>query len=234
MGSFMTSPLKVSGQLHDVTLFNFSLDGAELLGSVPHPLKPVIYKGRAWISTVSVHLKKMRPAFWPLASGVGYHHLAYRVLVDYPTEMGLKRGIYFLESFSNRPWLVGLGNLFTEYAFTHAQLDEGVEEGKKTLQCRAGSQELKAEWGPGPGEVSKEGVLDNVKEGMALVGPLTRAFSVSKKGEVSEVSISRERWPLEAVACSHFSTNAFKTAQFELALRVADPIHYTWARAKPA
>src|SRR5688572_9209375 len=106
MGKLMTSPFTIKGELHDVHLFNFSVEPDELKALIPKPLQLVIHQDRAWVSLVSVQLKNMRPSFCPFPIGGYYHHIAYRVLVDCPVQdengnTGFERGIYFLESFTN-------------------------------------------------------------------------------------------------------------------------------------
>ncbi len=230
MGVLFTSPLSVHGELHGVKLFNFSLDPNEIVHLIPKPLIPVIHKDRAWVSMVSVYLKKMRPSFFPESLGAAYHHIAFRVLVDCPARDGLQRGIYFLESFCNRPWFVRMGNLFTDYAFSHATIEENHGVGGQVLNVDTGRHKVSAFWSSAPGEVSPNGVFERVEEVMDLVGPLVRAFSVNAKGGVDSVAISRERWPLKPIHCTQFKVDRFKSAHFELALQVQHPINYIWSK----
>ncbi|MDJ0842269.1 MAG: DUF2071 domain-containing protein [Acidobacteriota bacterium] len=231
MGALMTSPLSVRGCLRDARLFNFSVDPKTVRHLVPKPLQPVIYRDRAWISTVSVQLDHMRPAFLPIRRGLHYHHIAYRLLVNCPAGKGLSRGVFFLESFCPNLLYVALGNLFTEYAFTHAGIEMSRRDDDFQLACRDQEYEIHAAWRDAPGDLPRTSSLGSVQEGIDLIGPLQRAFHVAKNGRVSSVAVSREKWPLQPIQCTDFRTSRFPEAKLEIALRVTEPIDYTWNRA---
>lgn len=238
MGKLFTSPLTVAGELHDVHLFNFTVPVSEIAHRVPHPLRPVVTDGRAWISMVRVHLHKMRPAWLTPPVGLHYQHIAYRLLVDCPvqtpTATDWQRGIYFLNSFTDSPLFRTAGNLMSEYAFQDAAIREEKSPShlRLVLDSRDGKHHLEALCrydAPPPESTAVSGM--SIEELQALVGPLTQAFSVHR-GQVTRVAIMREQWPLEAVACD-FTVTHFQDARFEAALRVPEVIPYRWNKAEP-
>ena len=239
MKLFRDLPFEVLGELHDVHLFNFSLEAAELKGLVPEPFRAVVYGGRCWVSAVSVKLKRMRPAGINFGLGAGYRHVAYRVLVDCPIlgeDGGVtwERGIYFLKSFTDNRLMRWGGNLMTAFHFEDAEICAERVGDYMDFECGMGGDDgfgVRVDYGVGEGDVLCDGVLKDVDEGKELIGPLKRAFSVEGRC-VRRIEICREAWPLVGVRCEGFESERFKSAQFEIGFYVDGVIDYRWRKSE--
>jgi uncharacterized protein YqjF (DUF2071 family) len=210
-------PVTYIGDLHDVRLINFSVSPDELRGLVPPELNIRLFDGRAIISMVDVQLKKMHPSFLPAALGFEYRHIAFRLLIDDSKFTGDGcHGIYFLRSFTDSPHVVAGGALFTDYNLEHAS----ISAYDNMLEFRKGDQFLEY-------KISGKVPTAPAKDLHEVLSKIDRAYSVHD-GEVRQVRIMRERWPLQQVDCGWFSTSFFKTARFEAAFRVNEVIHYNW------
>lgn len=208
-------PITYSGALHEVKLINFSVALDEVLPHVPKGLKVRDFDGRAIISMVNVSLKNMRPKGLPGWACFSYQHLAFRLLVDdSDCNNGTCKGIYFLQSFSNKPWIVWSGSLLTHYRLGHAQIENDpqfrLQQGDHYLVYR-----LKESTSPENGKLK------------AIIQPLDRAYALDGN-KLLRTRIQRECWPIEPVTCEGFDTNFFRTAQFLGAFRVREVIDYEW------
>lgn len=214
--------LPFTGSLHEVHLVNFSIAPGEIVNRLPAPLRPRLIDGRAMISMVDVHLRNMRPGSRWLPFRFDYQHVAFRLLVhdEAWTEDGQAHGIYFLDSFTARPLLGILGNLFTDYRFQSARIVDaptGVNlscDGKELSYCTAGRE----------GQPS-----DRLKELQGIVGGIDRAYAVHGN-DLLMTRIMRERWPLQALHPVRFHMDFFTSARLEGIFKVTETIHYQWLR----
>lgn len=210
-------PIIFAGHLNDVKLINFSVDQEEVANLVPLPLKIRDFGGRALISMVDVKLTGMHPTFLPKWCSFNYRHIAFRLLVeDGHLNDGVAKGIYFLQSFSNRPLLVFGGNLISPYHLTTAKF----EPNDAGIKVKKGNRYVEYELDETPG-TQPEGLF------YEAVRQVDRAYSTLGK-EVFKTQIRREEWPLEAREIKHFTTNFFQTAKLESAYAVIRPIDYNW------
>ena len=216
-------PLRYTGQLHEVTLINFSVD-PQFLPSLPKGIRPRLFEGRALISMVDVHLRNMQANLWYLPFKFAYHHIAFRLLIhdEAWTEDGNAHGIHFLQSFTDRPFMVRAGNSLTDYKFSLAHIEDLPEsmrlelDGKLIHYCLTGQ----------PLEPSNA-VLGLQK----VLGSIDRAYS-EKDGDILVTRIMREQWPLRPRNCSAFRMDFFPGARFEAAFTVPGVIDYTWLPAQ--
>lgn len=217
--------LQFQGELHDITLINFSIEPEEVREALPQPLELRLFNGRALISMVDVCLRNMR-AKGPLGSfRFDYQHIGFRLLVkDFQWNADNENhGIFFLDSFTDRNLMVLGGKLFSNYRLSKAhlhQLPQGLdlEQGNRFLHYDYSSP-IKAQ---NPNGIALQNTI-------ALID---RAWAVENE-KLYKTQIVREKWPLEAVQCNRFETNFFETAQLEGVFRVPETIDYKWLAAEP-
>lgn len=212
-------PIAYQGELHEVTLVNFMVDVDEVKPLVPNSIPILTVSGKAIISMVDVQLKKMRVKGLPAKLSFDYRHIGFRLLVDdRGVNGGQNQGIFFIQSFTNSSHVAGLGALFTNYNLSHASFSNSnsfkLEQDGKFLEYAIG-------------EKQREENLE-LKQ---LVQPIDRAYSVEGT-EVQMTTITREKWPIQSVDCTHFKTNFFKTATCIGAFKVFETIPYVWRPAK--
>ncbi|MFT7588684.1 MAG: hypothetical protein ACI959_000896 [Limisphaerales bacterium] len=130
MWSLKNLPLSFDGELHTVRLINFSVPLEEVINKVPNGIKVRSYKGRALISMVDVNLKKMHPIGFPGFVKFGYRHIGFRLLVEDTkwNKSETAKGIYFLDSFTNKNNIAWAGELTSHFRLKKAHLFE-IEDG---------------------------------------------------------------------------------------------------------
>ena len=216
MNALKKLPITYQGELHEVKLINFSVDLNEVLPLVPKGIKVREFDGKAIISMVNVKLRQMRPKGLPQNLSFDYQHVAFRLLVDDReyNDDNQPKGIYFIKSFTNKPWVAWSGSRFTHYKLSSAELEE--DEG---FELRQGEHFVRYELTD-----EKEPVNEPLK---AIVQPLDRAYAVDD-GQLLRTRIQREEWPIKPVHCRGIETNFFKTASFLGAFEVQEVIDYEW------
>lgn len=216
-------PIKYLGELHDVRLINFSVDIREVLDKVPLAIKVRDFNGRALFSMVDVKLKNMRPSFVSSVFHFDYRHIAFRLLVeDASYNAGVNKGLFFFRSFTDKPFIVTGGKLFTDYNLESARISES-EQGVEVIQ---GNNWIHYSIGAPLVNPSEE-ILKLKK----TVGALDRAYSLL--GQTLRVTqIQREKWPIQPVECNDFSTTFFESAKLEGAFKVFETIYYQWLPPK--
>ncbi len=212
-------PIRYKGELHDIRLINFSVALDEVRHQVPAGIKVRDFGGRAMISMVDVTLKNMRATFAPFFRFT-YRHIAFRLLVDdCSLNHGQGKGIFFLRSFTDKPWVVAGGRMMTDYNLGTGRISARGRE----VVISNGSQQVRY----------RIGGLSAVPNGdlKKTIGALDRAYSMLDN-KVRVTRIQREKWPIAQVNCDGFENTFFHTARFEGAFRVFEPIYYDWLPPK--
>jgi hypothetical protein len=209
------------GELHNVKLINFSVDIDEVKDLIPKGLEVFQENGKAIISMVDVHLKKMRPAWIPLIQ-FSYRHVAFRLLLDDKSLSGEMepKGVFFLKSFSENIPLNWAGNLIGNYNLSFAKIKEYLD----AVSLKSKSKFINYALDPYEKIENNASLFDKIKR-------IDRAYA-KEKVNVYVTQIVRKEWPIEPIKCYHFATDFFKTATFLGAFQVKKPILYTWEEPK--
>jgi hypothetical protein len=219
-------PVAHQGELHEVELVQWSLDPEEAARALPPPLVPRRIAGRALVSLVHVHLRRMRPAFLPGLFAFSYRQVAFRLLVDdqalAPEAPG--RGAFFVRTFTDRPLLARASGLLTPYRLSLAELEVdprglALHEERRRLSYR------KAVIGA---EVPAPGLFGSWAEARAAVGGLDLEYALAPGGEIWRTRMECPGWPLEPLPLAGFTTDFFESARLECAFRVATVLPCRW------
>lgn len=209
--------MKFKGELHNIRLINFSVDIDEVKNLVPDSLKILQEKGKAIISMVDVQLKNMKPTIFPLLN-FGYRHVAFRLLLDDSSiaDEGTPKGIFFLKSFSDRPFLNFFGNLISNYKLISGKIEEYFD----AVSLKQNKNYVEYALDPYSSVETDSQLFQSIKR-------IDRAYATSK-GSTYVTKITRKGWPIEPIKCYHFATNYFKSATLLGAFKVNGVINYTW------
>ena len=212
-------PISFSGTLQKVELINFSVAPQELL-HLPEQIAPRLINGRAMISMVNVHLKKMTANIFPIP--FSYHHIALRLLVDdtfISNDRG--KGIFFLRSFTNKKSIVPFANLFSNYRLEAADI-QYRKQTRKVVTKENGFVSYTLD-GKAP-EINNPNLHSRIQQ-------LDRAYAVTGTN-LFVTQITRKHWPIKWANCIDFKTNLFKSVRFEGAFIIDQDIHYIWNKPK--
>lgn len=216
--------MQFQGELHDIYLINFSVEAREVADRIPEPIRPRLQQGRVLISMVDVNLRNMRAKSAWLPFTFNYQHIGFRVLVndaDWNTEHQDK-GVYFLDSFTDRPYLIWAGNLLANFRLQQAKFTNYPAG----LRLDCGDHFLEYDL-CGPNLTPSANIL----ELQTKIGAIDRSWAMEGNA-LHKTQIVREKWPLQPMNVNRFATNFFESARLEGAFRVTESIHYEWLPAE--
>jgi Uncharacterized conserved protein (COG2071) len=126
---FQKNPIPVRGDLQRTWFFCHRTPEAAARALVPSRLELITHGGFAFWNVVVCQLAAMRPAFIPAALGIGYWHVAYRLLVRVRLADGRTvEGLYFVRSDCDSRLVAWPGNWLTDFRFASASARVSVEE----------------------------------------------------------------------------------------------------------
>ena len=111
-------PIPMQTTFRDCFLVNMAMSPETLAHVLPPPLEPDLFDGRAFLSVVIADMERMRPAFLPRLCGITYQQVVYRAVVRH----GPRRGVYFLRSDADNPFMATMGNLLSFFPFHTARI----------------------------------------------------------------------------------------------------------------
>lgn len=210
-------PISFRGILNEVKLVAFSVELDEITPYLPDPLRPLSMGGRALITMVNVKLKEMRPKGLPAQTGFDYQHLAFRLAIDdRHLHNGVSKGIYFLESFADKPWVKMAGNLTSRFRFSPANIkDEGY-----LCEFQSKDRFFHYAYSTTQPETPNRSLFRLVKR-------LDRAYA-EDLGRVYCTQVLRNKWPIQWGNLYHLETNFFESAKPEGMFTISEPVPYTW------
>jgi hypothetical protein len=210
-------PITYLGELHEIKIINFSVEKREAESYIPWKINIREFEGRAMVSMVNVYLRHMHPSFVHESLHLNYRHISFRLLVeDRKWNHGINKGVYIIQSFTDRALIAQGGQLFTDFRLEKADIvctDQllALKKDEKFLTY-ALDDHIPA--------------LTN-KNLHQTISALDRAYS-ELDGQIRMTKIRQEKWPIVPVNCYHFRTNFFETARLEGAFQVNEPIQYQW------
>jgi len=216
MDALKTLPIAYTGELHEVQLVAFSVPEEEIRPNLQKGINPLVENGRVLFTMVSVELKKMKANVFPV--GFSYKHIAIRMcLNDHAfNESNEDQGVYFYQSFTDRPSLVAGGKLMTAYNLETAKFKTAGD----VFEMKSGDDYLLFAIDK---SVPKIGDVDLYNK----VQRLDRAYFIARS-KLYRTCITRSEWPIKWADCYAFETNLFKDVKKEGAFYIEHPILYKW------
>ena len=218
--------ITMRGTIEECHLFTFRVEPARVAALLPAPLELVDFGGFAYFNVVVCRLSHMRPAFVPLAIGIGYHHVAYRLYVRY----GQEEGLYFLRSDADSRLIATFGNALTDFRFhlakvtmADALVTSDVEGARLRIAIHDDAPDL-----------SPNGPFATIGEAGDRLKYKPAAFSVRPDGvDILRITRDEQRWryrlrAFDVETCEFLSGyGAVPEIAYDL-----EPIDYQWNRAE--
>jgi uncharacterized protein YqjF (DUF2071 family) len=113
-----TFPLPMRTTWQEAICWNWRVDPERLRAHVPSCLEVEVAHGRAWVTVAMSRLDDMRPAYLPPGAGWNFYQISHRAHVRYTDYRGeVRRGCYFIRSYTNSPLMNAIGNQLPEFKF---------------------------------------------------------------------------------------------------------------------
>jgi uncharacterized protein YqjF (DUF2071 family) len=216
MDALKTLPIAYTGELHEVQLVAFSVPTEEVISNLPDHINPVIENGRALFSMVSVELKKMKANVLPI--GFNYKHVAIRMCVNDSqyNKSNENQGIYFYQSFADKPTLVAGGKLMTAYNLETASF----KTAGNVFEVKSKEHYMQFAIDKSTHKIGDAQLYQKIQR-------LDRAY-FNARTRLYRTCITRSEWPIKWADCYAFETNLFKDVKIEGAFYIEHPILYKW------
>lgn len=232
-------PFAVEAFFEQSLVLTFAVPKEELEHLVPECLTLDTFQDKwAFIAVALVQTRGLRPKGFPAFLGNDFFLIGYRVFVRYTNTAGKKlRGLYILQSQTNKKKMEVLGNIFTHYKYTttdirQVQQKNGTEIRSLQADFRIETEETEEEVALPAGSP-----FSDWKEARRFAGPLPFTFTyhpITKKVVVIEGV--RQNWKPAPIKVKdyHFSyLQGLKFRQISLASAfVIREIPYYWKKGK--
>ena len=216
MVNLKSLPISYNGILNDVKLIAFTVPKEEVLPGLPDGIEPVIENGRVMFSLVSVELTDMKASVLPIP--FNYHHVAIRMCVkdSEHNESGDNQGVYFWQSYTNKPLMVAGGKMLTAYNLDNAD----IKLAEPVFQLRSADHFISFAIDLNAKKLGDQDLFKKIQK-------LDRAY-FSTGDHIYRTRITRSEWPIKWTDCYVFETNLFQDVKVEGAFYIDHPIHYKW------
>jgi len=205
-------PFAVSAFFESTTVLTFTFSKEVLESHIPPCLQLDTFQNKwAFVAIAMVQTKHLRPKGFPKFLGNNFFLIGYRVFVRYTTETGKNlRGLYILQSQTNKKKMEISGNIFTHYNYTTidiSQLQIGIQ---KTISSKKSDFEVSYE--------KKEKItlpstssFSSWKEARRFSGPLPFTFTYKESTqEVLIIEGVRQDWKPQPIQVNSYHFSFFK------------------------
>lgn len=232
--------LTLVGRLEDCVLLNYRTPAKSVRQLVPAGLELTMYGPWAFWNIVACRVARIRPAGWPVWTGVTYLHVAYRLLVHARTANGrVEHGLYFIRSDADHRLISGVAARLTDFQFHHADIQLTAGTGPYRLSVRGNGDhladaQLLADGGSAPPRAI-DSCFDSVEQAAQFLKYRPLGLACDRAGSrlrFSEVFRDESQWqetPIHITTASWSLLEHLEQGEIrlELATRVV-PIDYRW------
>lgn len=240
MLSFLKShPFAVEAYFEHSIVLTFAIPKKELIDMIPPCLQLDTFDDQwAFVAVAMVKTKALRPKGFPKIMGNDFFLIGYRIFVRYTNNAGKRlRGLYILQSQTNRKRMEYLGNIFTHYQYSTIDINDYKKGGIKHIQSTRAKLNAVINVDTKEVELPTDSPFNNWKEARRFAGPLPFTFSyLPKSEEVIIVEGVRQNWipkPVEVIKynISVLNNFHFKNPKLASAFIITD-IPYYWKKGK--
>ncbi len=111
----------IKGMIDRRVLLNFRADPAVARRLVPEPLEVVTRNGVAVVGVCLIRLEGLRPRGVPTTFGVRSENMAHRIAIRYPTDYGMRDGVFIWQRYSDQRLFTLLGGRLFPGVHRHAE-----------------------------------------------------------------------------------------------------------------
>lgn len=241
MFSFLKNhPFAVEAFFESSLVFTFSVPKEEIQHLIPGCLKLDTYKDKwAFIAVAMVETKHLRPKGFPKFMGNDFFLIGYRVFVRFTNGAGKSlRGLYILESETDKKKMEFLGNIFTHYNYTTTDINQNKQSATTEIYSHKSGFNVQIENHGNENIALPAGSpFADWKEARRFAGPLPFTFTYnSANKEVLIIEGVRENWkpmPVKVIDYHFRFLNDMHLTDAKLANAfIIHNVPYSWKKGK--
>lgn len=233
---FKSQPFDVRAHFEFSLVLTFSIPIEQAVKILPAPLLPDTFKEQyAFIAIAIVKCKGLRPVFLPSIFGQDFHLTGYRIFSKY---LNIKekqlRGLYILQSRTDKKLMKYLGRVFTRYKYRSADIILKYENNTGMISSKSCDLSITFKQQSTENKLPEQSVFTSWKEARKFAGPLPFTFSVDRQqNEILIIEGVRKNWDPEPVEILNFKIPFLKDydAQLASAFMIKD-VPYSWKKGK--
>lgn len=229
------NPIPMRGLIERCWLFVYRTPSESVADLLPAGLELVTRNGWAFWNVVVCELSGMRPCGIPDSLGLGYRHVAYRLVVRAKAGRNCE-GLYFVRSDCDRALVATVGNWLTPFGFHRGsiRLEETPETVRGTVEAADASAAFRIDRLIPP-RLSEASPFASLAEAAKELKYAPRAFATDREGVLHLLAVTRDetRWRDRVVTVleAHWQFFQAQEAFLELCYEV-QPIEYRWERGR--
>lgn len=200
MNPLKRHPFPVAAHFRQSLVLTFALPPEQLAGMLPPPLRLDTFENRcAFVAVAMVQTEALRPKGFPRWLGNDFFLAGYRIFVRYTSKQGKNlRGLYILESQTDRRRMEIMGNLMTHYNYSKIAVEQtcGEEMGVRTYRVASSTEGFaaKVRYTEAP-DLPAGSPFADWKQARRFAGPLPFTFTYeAESGSVLIVEGVRQNW----------------------------------------
>jgi hypothetical protein len=179
MFSFLKNhPFAVEAFFESSLVITFAIDKEQVQHLIPPCLELDTFNNRwAFIAVAMVQTKDLRPKGFPAILGNDFFLVGYRIFVRYVNNAGKRlRGLYILQSETNKKKMELLGNIFTRYKYTTTDIRQEKQNDQLAISSMRSGFKIVIKNGENI-PLPPASPFSDWKEARKFAGPLPFTFS---------------------------------------------------------
>lgn len=228
-------PFAVEAFFSTSIVLTFAIPKEDIKHLIPECLETDVYNDKwAFVAIAFVQTKNLRPKGFPTVLGNNFFLAGYRIFVRYTNANGKTlRGLYILQSQTDRYLMQLLGNTFTHYNYSTADFLLTEENNQIFIYSAKAGINITLE--TGATSLPTSSPFTDWSIARKFAGPLPFTFSYNtRKKEVTIVKGVRENWKPEPLAVSAYEISFLKDDLFKHAVLanafITRNIPYEWQK----
>lgn len=232
-------PFAVEAFFRRSVVLTFAAPVEQLRPLLPLCLEPDSFNERwAFAAVAMVQTSKLRPKGFPGFMGNDFFLAGFRIFVRYRNAAGKRlRGLYILQSLTDKPKMKWLGNIFTHYNYSTTDILFKESGAQTQIVSAASGIDICVEEGNDDIALPEGSPFGSWKEARRFAGPLpfTFTFNAARK-EVLIIEGVRQHWeplPLKVLRMNLELPGLLQNKDLRLANAfVVKNIPYNWKKGK--
>jgi len=207
MFDFMKNhPFPVQAWFNRSTVLTFAVPKEQLESMIPNSLELDTFQDKyGFIAIAMVDTSKLRPKGFPTIMGNDFFLIGFRIFVKYTNEKGRRlRGLYILQSATNKKRMEWLGSLFTRYKYETIDIQNIVTDSKRIIASNKANFVVNINTKRKVVPLPPSSPFTSWKEARRFAGPLPFTFSVLKN-KMLIIQGVRQNWKPEPIEVTDFS-----------------------------
>lgn len=239
IASLKNHPFAVETFFKSSIVLTYAVAKEELAPLIPECLALDTFNDKyAFIAIALVDTKNLRPKGLPEFIGNDFFLIGCRIFVRYTNNIGKQlRGLYILQSETNKNKMSFLGNIFTHYKYTTTDIDYKKDSDKISILSKKSNLAIEIKLNNDDVSLPINSPFKDWKEARRFAGPLPFTFSYNQQNkEVLIIEGVRENWipkPIEVIKENIGFINQFNFKDLALANAfIIENIPYFWKKGK--